>query len=119
MPTALPAANNGAALTVFPNSDAGTDAAAAFCDSNFPAAMPIDGAMPWRASRFANNFRAAASRLESVPSGIFSRLATSLRVRPCKSHKTTGRRYLSGKLFTSRSSSGYHSCHGPAASTCG
>ena len=47
---------------------------------------------PRRASRFASIARARARRLATLPSGMASWRAASLRVRPSRSHSTTAAR---------------------------
>jgi len=60
-----------AVLTVEWIKEIGTRADATLC-ANRPANTPVENRMPWRANRFASNPRAVVSRLERVPSGIFS-----------------------------------------------
>src|SRR5262249_42464071 len=82
---ACPAAQRLAALIVEDTTEAGTDADARFCEST---AAPPDKATPRAASGLAGISLALANRLATVPSGQPNWLATSLRLRPSRSHKT-------------------------------
>ena len=65
-----------------------TPAAAAFC-ANTATKAPHDNVTPRSVNRLASIALARASRPATVPSGTPSCRATSLRVRPSKSHRTT------------------------------
>lgn len=84
---ACPAANERAASIVDDIIDIGTPADATFCETTAASTLP-ETATPRRASRFASITRALDSRLATLPSGMSSCLAVSLRVRPSKSHRT-------------------------------
>src|SRR5262249_3959688 len=93
---ARPAASRLAALTVEHATEGGTKAEAASCDST-AARVPPDNDRPCRSNRLASMALALARRLPTVPSGRPSWRAASLRDLPAKSHRTIGRRYLSGR----------------------
>ena len=84
---ACPAATRVTALIVFDTTATGAPADATFCAST-AAIAPPDSTTPRRASRFASITRARASRLATLPSGMPSCRAASLRVMPSRSHRT-------------------------------
>src|SRR5262249_46409036 len=87
-PAARPAASKLAALIVDATSAGGADADADPADNTSATELP-DNTTPRRPSRLHNTALALASRLASLPSGIPSCRAASLRVMPPRSHRTT------------------------------
>ena len=72
-------------------------AAAVPCMESSPASAPPESVTPRRVSRVARVRRAEASRVARVAGGTPSCFATSRCGRPSRSHRTTGRRSLSGR----------------------
>src|SRR5713226_3660541 len=85
---ALPAANRLAALIVDATRAGGADADADPADHT-AAIDPPENTVPRWVSRFASITLALASRLATLPSGMPSCRAASLRVMPSRSHRTT------------------------------
>src|SRR5262249_50432687 len=94
-----------AALIVDATSAPGTAAAAHFWGNRPPSVADVS-TTPRRVSRLDNSARARISRLDNVPSGQPICRAASRCVLPATSQSNTGRRYLSGRLFSSRSNTG-------------
>jgi hypothetical protein len=105
---ACPAAKPFAVLIVEDTTEVGTNADAALCASS-AANAPPDKATPRPVSRFVSITLAVASRLATIPSGIPSCRAASLRVLLSKSHRTMTARYLSGRRLNSSSRTGCRS----------
>ena len=102
------AADKHAAVTVATTRSAGTQAEAAPSNATVTRAP----GKPRRASRFASMLLPRARRLATVPSAQPSWRATSLRVFPSRSHRTTAARYFSANCPSSWSSTGHSSAHG-------